>query len=482
VTAATNGLKADAAREAVKNAPAAVESAAKIGVRQASRYVRGVVTGETGSPATLSDILKEGSAGIGDWSRKTITSTGIKNAGIGAGTLLAGAGIYKASGAADRKRKSDAKFRDRVYSDALAYRDRKPITMSAREELDEIIEFRIAPSITYHDIEQKIQSRKARVHREKSNEYIAGAGLAAGAGATISSIPELRSAIEGGIQKAGVKVIENTPSVKMAGGRPAFTAIGKAGDFIAQNPRKILNTGIVGIPVALGGAALAHRIAGWSNDSKANKAQKRAQAVRMERFRKLQASHPPGTKFSARDELGMILFARGDQAKKALSWAKQQAPEAFAKGGKISNAAGRDLRALRRNEVERKVANKNWRAGISYGIRQSQEGRSRAVKRTALIAGSAGLAVGAGGAIATRKKKDVELSSRDELNTILFEDLKARASDGTYSGGAGGSQIPFTPAEAKSVYDPRRLGMPRPKEGGLLPGLRGVGRKIMKLR
>lgn len=311
MAAAKNGLHADVAREAVRNIPAAAGAAGRTGARQGGRYIRGFFTKEAGNPATVSDMIKEGMAGAGDWAKKNVSSRTVRNVGIGAGALLAGAGIYRAGGSGHRKVKSDEKFRNRAYRDfrsdvaRIRKQNEKRIALTARDELHSIIEFRIKPSITYHDVEQQIHSRKARVHREKSNEYLAGAGLATGAAGTIAAVPELSQFLEGKISRAGSAISK-------------VSLLKSIGNKLERNPRAALLGTLAVAPVAFGGAALAHRVAGWSNDSKANKAQKRAQAVRMERFKKLQDSHPVGTKFSAREELGLILFGGDPRPRNSL--------------------------------------------------------------------------------------------------------------------------------------------------------------------
>lgn len=344
--AAKNGLKADLAKEAA--------STGRTGLRQAGRYIKGFFTGNAGSPATAKEIL------TGALKRKTISSKDVKNIGIGTGALLAGAGVYRAGGSGKRQHRAE-------------------LMMSSKEVLDSIIEFRLKPSITYHDVEQQIQSRKARVHREKSNEYLGAAGLATGAAGTIAAVPELSRFLEGNISRAGSSISK-------------VSALKSVGEKLARNPRTALLGTLAVAPVALGGAALAHRVAGWSNDSKANKAQKRAQAVRMERFKKLQDSAPAGTKFSARAELDEILFAK--------------------KGGDYP-----------RHWSQKKITKKR---GHKEPDKEPDSDSD--------------------------DKKTMKCSARAELSQILFEDPRPRNALGMFSGGGEGGP---NPQSMQITYQPQ---------------------------
>jgi ElaB/YqjD/DUF883 family membrane-anchored ribosome-binding protein len=278
-------------------------------------------------------MIKEGMAGAKDWAKKNVNSGTVRNVGIGAGALIAGAGVYRAGGSGKRKVKSDEKFRNRVYRDfrndtaSIRKQHEKKLALtalSAREELDSIM-------------------------------FMSGAAIAGGA---------------------------------VAG-------------------------------AALGGLAL------WSQRRRDNRIIKRVS----DNINQSQQ----GKQFSAQEELDLITFSKASEMKakamEALEALKTKA------GGLKKGAAEKFERA--------KAGAKEWGKESEEYIRHNP---SKAV----------GIAAGTGfltGVVARKPAKEKKLSSREELNLILFGgDPRPRNSLGMFSGGGEGGP---NPQSMQITYQPQ---------------------------
>jgi hypothetical protein len=296
VQAARNGMNADAVREAVRTAPAAVgiavPAAVRTGARQTGRYVRGFVTGDAGTKATASDVLKEGMSGVGDWFKKGGGNPRlVRDVGIGGGALLAGAGVYRASGAQDRRNNRDNKFRDRVYRDALmAHRAKqKQIAMSARDELKDIIEFQTIRQITNEP------SGRGNVYTDGSNLYARARDMDERRRAELKNYPHLRRGKYIQIVKRDGTVAYESRNTAVVGGGVVGAGLGGLGGMIAGAASR-------GRP-ALGGVAGA----GIGAIAGALHGKHRELAQDKDKRRMITAAR--SASFSARAELDEIMFA-----------------------------------------------------------------------------------------------------------------------------------------------------------------------------
>jgi hypothetical protein len=205
-----------------------------------------------------------------------LATIGASAIGAGAGGLIGRAIDQKRKRAEALKVANYAMARSILHNRAIQARnEQQTANLSAREELDSIISFAAIPQITYNDVQQQIHSRKARVHREKSNEYLGAAGFAAGAGAIVENTPAIQQWLTRTAGATGNTIKERLRFIPGAE---------KLGGSIVRNPSGAARKAVWALPVALGGAALAHRVAGWSNDAKANKAQEMAQEIRRRRY------------------------------------------------------------------------------------------------------------------------------------------------------------------------------------------------------
>lgn len=235
VEAAINGRNADLAREAGRNLPDAMKVVGKTaaagvrtGARQAGRYVTGALTGEAGTAATKSEMIREALRGLGERTRGIkISSTALRNAGIGSGALLAGAGVHRASKRGEKKDRADDKFRRKIYRGARrdylkTRREQKSIAMSAKEELNGIIEFGPRMGKAW----SAVLNGLGREDKSKAAEYIREIGIWRGRAAGESA--EIAAKLTG--RASSKKAI--------AIGVPSGIAVGAAGTTIASRKKK----------------------------------------------------------------------------------------------------------------------------------------------------------------------------------------------------------------------------------------------------
>lgn len=329
------------------------------------------------------------------------------------------------------------------------------LLMSATDQLNEILEFN---SITYHETEAEIRTRKARGHREKADEAIKIGRVASTAAAVATLHPGFRKAAEDTIRRVGGG-LEGTP----------YPKVYQAAKFAHSNPGKVLNRAAWAAPVAIGGAALIHKIGAWHNDKKANAEFKKANALRKERNAKLQGH----VAMSARDQLDSIIQLGAKNPLRKLSdiiptkmtkeeiaaaeerLRRKMRPGKLAPMGNMP-ASGSSYMSAREHLIQLSGGYVNTEDGVkrAKGAHLLRHGFTYggAVIGTPLVGGPIGALIDAIRRKKAKKRTADEgfappemalLSARDELDAILqFADPRPRNDLGMFTGTEEGGPSP----------------------------------------
>jgi hypothetical protein len=269
---------------------------------------------------------------------------------------------------------------------------RRTKSFSAREAFDSILNFN---SITYHETEAEMRTRKARSNREKSSTGLAAAGMLGTGAALAATNPTIATAGRKGMSDLGGWMMSKDPArIRDASGIARSGTIGRIGTAIARNPAGAFRVAAAAPPILAAGYALAHTAASWRNDRKANDSYEKANIMRRTRNAQMQSLLAGRMRqpvaMSAREELEVIQFGRGDRAIPVLE-KLGVLPKKFP-----SFSNGQYMRVL----AQRKVSPLSWSRATDQAERD-------------MFAQT----------IRKHRTAQRELSTRDQLNTILFKSI-----------------------------------------------------------